>query len=166
MAILGEERQRREERKRWERSFAVFKYCSNKHLTVTIFLCSGWLESRRTEWARCKSPPWVFSKYHFVESPSTCTYCATFFSVSTFKVLLEGIYDEDSLLHKLRSPNNAVEHVMPILWGYLTGDWQVGLHDHFLNYILKIDSPINISMTHLNFRCTTRTKHRCQEKSL
>jgi len=41
------------------------------------------------------------------------------------KVLLEGIYDEDSLLHKLRSPNNAVEHVMPILWGYLTGDWQV-----------------------------------------
>ena len=71
-----------------------------------------------------------------------------FFSVSTFKVLLEGIYDEDSLLHKLRSPNNAVEHVMPILWGYLTGDWQVGLHDHFLNYILKIVSLINISMTH------------------
>ena len=56
VAILGEERQRREERKRGERSFAVFKYCSNKHLTVTIFLCSGWLESRRTEWARCSSP--------------------------------------------------------------------------------------------------------------
>ena len=92
--------------------------------------------------------------------------CNFFFSVSTFKALLEGIYDEDSPLHKMRSPNNVVEDVMPILWGYLTGDWQVGLNDHFLNYTLKIVSPINISMTRFNFRCTTRTKHRCQEKSL
>ena len=83
-----------------------------------------------------------------------------FFSVSTFKVLLEGIYDEDSLLHKMRSPNNVVEDVMPILWGYITGDWQFGLDDHFLDYTLKIVAPINISMTRFNFRCTTRTKHR------
>ena len=61
---------------------------------------------------------------------------------------MEGISDEGSPLHKLRSPNNVVKHVMPILWGYLTWKWQVGLDDHFLNYTLKIVSPINTSMPH------------------
>ena len=44
------------------------------------------------------------------------------------KVLLEGIYDEDSPLHKLRSPNDVVNVAMPIVWEHLTWDWQVGLN--------------------------------------
>ena len=40
---------------------------------------------------------------------------------------MDGVYDEDSLLHTLRAPNNVVEDVMPIVWEYLTRDWQVGL---------------------------------------
>ena len=48
------------------------------------------------------------------------------------KVLLDGVYDEDSLLHTLRAPNNVVEDVMPIVWEYLTRDWQVGLEHHVL----------------------------------
>ena len=35
VGILGEERQRREERKRYEPSFAVFKYCSMKPFSIT-----------------------------------------------------------------------------------------------------------------------------------
>ena len=48
VGILEETRERREERKRYEPSFAVFKYCSMKpfsltiYIVVTIFLCSGW----------------------------------------------------------------------------------------------------------------------------
>jgi len=41
------------------------------------------------------------------------------------KVLLEGIYDEDSTLQKLRSPRCVVEDMMPIVWEHLTWDWQV-----------------------------------------
>jgi len=41
------------------------------------------------------------------------------------KVLLDGVHDEDSLLHALRAPNNVVEDVMPIVWEYLIWDWQV-----------------------------------------
>ena len=41
---------------------------------------------------------------------------------------MEGIYDEDSTLHKLRAPRCVVEDVMPIVWGHLTWDWKVGLH--------------------------------------
>ena len=35
VGILGETRQRREERKRYEPSFAVFKYCSMKPFSIT-----------------------------------------------------------------------------------------------------------------------------------
>jgi len=41
------------------------------------------------------------------------------------KVLLDGIYDEDSTLHKLRSPRCVVEDVMPIVWEHLSWNWQV-----------------------------------------
>ena len=75
-----------------------------------------------------------------------------FFSVSTFKVLLDGIYDEDSTLHKLRSPRCVVEDVMPIVWEHLTWDWQVGLNFQFHDCILLIV----ISKTKYS-RCTTRT---------
>ena len=170
VGILEGARQRREERKRWERSFAVLKYCWMKPFSlticvvVTIFLL---LREQKNRVAKVKfALSENFQNIILSRTRQPVPVVQLFFSISTFKVLLEGIYDEDSPLHKMRSPNNVVKHVMPILWGYLTGDWQVGLHDHFLNYILKIDSPINISMTHFNFRCTTRTKHRCQEKSL
>ena len=65
----------------------------------------------------------ILSRTHQPEA-----YCVTFLLISYFKVLLEGIYDEDSTLHKLRSPNNVVNVAMPIVWEYLTWDWQVGLH--------------------------------------
>merc|ERR1712179_587395 len=41
------------------------------------------------------------------------------------KVLLDGIYDEESPLQKLRAPNNVVKDVMPVVWEYLTWDWEV-----------------------------------------
>ena len=47
---------------------------------------------------------------------------------SKFKVLLEGCHDKDSPLHKLSAPNNVVKDVMPIVWEYLTWDWQVSLY--------------------------------------
>ena len=50
------------------------------------------------------------------------------------KVLLDGVYDEDSLLHALRAPNNVVEDVMPIVWEYLIWDWQVGLEHRVLAF--------------------------------
>ena len=87
-------------------------------------------------------------------------YCVTFLLISYFKVLLEGIYDEDSTLHKLRSPNNVVNVAMPIVWEYLTWDWQVGLH--FVNFTAMIvQCPLHlvISKTH-HYRYTVRTKHR------
>jgi len=40
------------------------------------------------------------------------------------KVLLDGISDEESSLHKLRAPRYLVNVVMPIVWEYLTWDWQ------------------------------------------
>ena len=36
VGILGETRQRREERKRYEPSFAVFKYCSMKPFSILL----------------------------------------------------------------------------------------------------------------------------------
>ena len=54
------------------------------------------------------------------------------FFTTNFKVFLDGIYDENSPLHKLRAPNNVVKDVMPIVWEYLTRDWQVGLEHHVL----------------------------------
>ena len=54
--------------------------------------------------------------------------------ISNFQVLLDGIYDEESHLQKLRAPNNVVKDVMPIVWEYLTWDWEVGLSDHFLPF--------------------------------
>ena len=47
---------------------------------------------------------------------------------SKYKVLLEGFHDKDSPLHRLRAPNNVVNDVMPIVWEYLTSDWQVSLY--------------------------------------
>ena len=87
-------------------------------------------------------------------------YCVTFLLISYFKVLLEGIYDEDSTLHKLRSPNNVVNVAMPIVWEYLTWDWQVGLH--FVNFtVMIVQCPLHlvISKTH-HYRYTARNKHR------
>ena len=41
VGILEETRQRREERKRYEPSFAVFKYCSMKPFLLTYIVCSS-----------------------------------------------------------------------------------------------------------------------------
>ena len=97
VGILEKARQRREKRKRLEPSFAVFKYCSKNPFSITIYIvvaifpCSGWWESRRTEWARCSSPSWEFSKYHFVKNLPTCTYyCATLFLNFNFQGSLGG----------------------------------------------------------------------------
>ena len=38
---------------------------------------------------------------------------------------LEGFHDKNSPFHKLSAPNNVVKDVMPIVWEYLTFDWQV-----------------------------------------
>ena len=44
----------------------------------------------------------------------------------TYQVLLVGLYkDQESALRRLRAPNNVVNHVMPVIWGYLTWKWQV-----------------------------------------
>ena len=58
--------------------------------------------------------------------------CVSSKTTKKVKVLLDGVYDEDSLLHALRAPNNVVKDVMPIVWEYLTWDWQVGLEHHVL----------------------------------
>ena len=71
-----------------------------------------------------------------------------FFSVSTFKVLLDGIYDEDSTLHKLRSPRCVVEDVMPIVWEHLTWDWQVRT-----SFCWRLNCPV--STTYCNFKDTS-----------
>ena len=33
--------------------------------------------------------------------------------------------DQESALRRLRAPNNVVNYVMPVIWGYLTWKWQV-----------------------------------------
>ena len=47
---------------------------------------------------------------------------------------MDGVHDEDSLLHALRAPNNVVKDVMPIVWEYLTREWQVGLEHRVLAF--------------------------------
>ena len=47
---------------------------------------------------------------------------------SKYKVLLEGLHDKDSPLQKLNAPNNLVKDVKPIVWEYLTQDWQVSMY--------------------------------------
>ena len=47
---------------------------------------------------------------------------------SKYKVLLEGLHDKDSPLQKLNAPNNLVKDVKPIVWEYLTRDWQVSMY--------------------------------------
>ena len=46
---------------------------------------------------------------------------------------MEGIYDKESPLRKLMSPNNVVKDVMPLVWKYLTLDWQVGLDNFWVS---------------------------------
>ena len=41
---------------------------------------------------------------------------------------LEGFHDKNSPFHKLSAPNNVVKDVMPIVWEYLTFDWQVSMY--------------------------------------
>ena len=74
--------------------------------------------------------------------------CNFFFSISTFKVLLEGIYDEDSTLHKLRSPRCVVEDVMPIVWEHLTWGWKVRT-----SFCWRLNCPV--STTYCNFKDTS-----------
>ena len=76
---------------------------------------------------------WISHENFWPQITSTFILCAYPQKLlKNVKVLLDGVYDEDSLLHTLRAPNNVVEDVMPIVWEYLTWDWQVGLEHHVL----------------------------------
>ena len=152
VGILEEARQRREERKRWERSFAVLKYCWMKPFSlticvvVTIFLL---LREQKNRVAKVKfALSENFQNIILSRTRQPVPVVQLFFSISTFKVLLEGIYDEDSTLHKLRSPRCVVEDVMPIVWEHLTWDWQVRT-----SFCWRLNCPV--STTYCNFKDTS-----------
>ena len=59
------------------------------------------------------------------EKKSTPHPLALLVKTLTYQALLVGLYkDQESALRRLRAPNNVVNYVMPVIWGYLTWKWQ------------------------------------------
>ena len=134
MAVLGEARQKRE-RKRWEVVLVFTDSFQGETLAVVIiyFLRLVREQKNRVSKVVFMDTTWISHENCRHQITSTFILCAYPQKLlKNVKVLLDGVYDEDSLLHTLRAPNNVVEDVMPIVWVYLTRDWQVGLEHHVL----------------------------------